>query len=134
MVSCEYIIVMVCAVNKLSLIQEEEEQPSMKLKVILHDSILLERTLNNIMLSVIKKYKKDLLIILQSHPLTDSPSWHRALYLLISKHAGMVVVNKVHKQGLQYYLLSHITMHPGRLQEVKIKHKDQMNNTGHTQN
>ena len=25
-VSCEYIIVMVCAVNKLSLIQEEEEE------------------------------------------------------------------------------------------------------------
>ena len=26
MVSCEYIIVMVCAVNKLSLIQEEEKE------------------------------------------------------------------------------------------------------------
>ena len=35
MVSCEYIIVMVCAVNKLSLIQEkeEEERPSKKLKL-----------------------------------------------------------------------------------------------------
>ena len=41
MVSCKYIIVMVCAMNKLSLIQEEEEeeQPFMKLKLTSHDSI-----------------------------------------------------------------------------------------------